>query len=96
MTPAAHWSPAMGMAAIRRAHRAWANSQPQFVIPGLLDGLDGPSLTAADTGACEQEAGVRTGGTVEPAVPPSPAAGSTPRSCPDYAPGQGVGGKEVV
>jgi hypothetical protein len=68
MTPAAHELPYYQ--ASRAAHRAWLSSQPQFVIPGVLEQVDAGTTAGVPAGGV---------GLLEPAVSVSPpAAGSTP------------------
>lgn len=71
MTPAASWRIDFQVAFLR-AHRAWLATQPQYVIPGLLDALDDPSLTPCarkTVHATQQQEAAGTGGIVEPAFP---------------------------
>lgn len=49
MNAAASWSPADYFRASRSAHRAWANSAPQYVIPGVLEEVD---ATRAEESGC--------------------------------------------
>jgi hypothetical protein len=53
--PAAHgWDPGDYYTAVRDAHRAWVATQPQYVIPGLLDALDERDVPHRGTGASPQ------------------------------------------
>lgn len=73
MTPVASWSPVDYYHAHLACHRAWLDTQPQFVIPGLLDALDDPSLTPCarkTVHATQQQEAAGTGGIVESVVPP--------------------------
>ena len=47
MTPVASWSPADYHHARLACHTAWVKTQPQYVIPGLLDELDRSEVARA-------------------------------------------------
>lgn len=69
--------------ALDRAHQAWLATQPQYVIPGVLDSAP---LTDSKNGTRREHA-CRTGRTIEPANPSpqhlSPAVGGLVTARPD-------------
>lgn len=54
MVPACSWSPEDYYTASRRAHRAWAATQPQQVLPGVLEAADTGTASSGGVGSLER------------------------------------------
>ena len=48
MTPAVGWTENAYWQARRSCHRAWVDTQPQYVIPGVLDAADAGAVRCVE------------------------------------------------